>query len=194
MRSKKSKTEGEIGENDQSQTDWTRLPTELWINIFRWLPIKSRLNFSSTCKILHHLCQDPCIWTRVSIDWQSIKKAQATEKFLSRCTKLSHLILTNSEQVSNPLTIDVEEENGVITNLTLSPKVALAYPVIMKLPDLSKLRSLELDGFFIKTRVTSALGTLTLLECLKIPGSEQITSNDLKVEGLRGFFLKLEFY
>ena len=39
-RSKKSKTEGEIGENDQSQTDWTRLPTELWINIFRWLSIR----------------------------------------------------------------------------------------------------------------------------------------------------------
>ena len=156
MRNKKAKIDDGHGNSDlNNHTNWTQLPTELWMNIAHHLPIKSILNLSCTCKTLHDLCRDPCLWTRVSIDWQSIKKkTQITENLLVRCTKLSHLTITNRtfEQVNSPLIINViKKAKDSVTNLILSPEIALANAAVMKLSEFSNLTSLELAGDWIKT-------------------------------------------
>ena len=67
-----TKTNGECEDYNLQENDWTRLPTELWMKIIYQLCRRSLLQLSYTCWKLHTLCHDPKIWTKVSIDWQTI--------------------------------------------------------------------------------------------------------------------------
>ena len=89
---------------------WTSLPGEVWLSIFRLLPTAALVSMSRTCRVLRSLGQDPGLWTRVSLDWQSIKnKAGSCEELVSRCQKLRRLTITNRtfEQVNSPVILSM---------------------------------------------------------------------------------------
>ena len=89
---------------------WTSLPGEVWLSILRLLPTPALVSVSRTCRVLRSLGQDPGLWTRVSLDWQSIKnKAGSCEELVSRCQKLRRLTITNRtfEQVNSPVILSM---------------------------------------------------------------------------------------
>ena len=95
---------------DQDDPPWTSLPGEVWLSILRLLPNTALVSVSRTCRVLHSLGQDPGLWTRVSLDWQSIKnKAGSCEELVSRCQKLRRLTITNRtfEQVNSPVILSM---------------------------------------------------------------------------------------
>ena len=80
-----TKTNGDYEDYNLQENDWTQLPTELWMKIIYQLRRRSLLQLSYTCWKLHTLCHDPNLWTKVSIDWQTIKtKTLITERLFSR--------------------------------------------------------------------------------------------------------------
>ena len=167
-----------------SSWSWIHLPDELWMIIFRHLTPKELASVSMTCRSLHTLCQDPSLWTHITIDWQSIKnKTQSSEMLMSRSEKLSHLTITNRtfEQVNSPLIMSVvKKAKDSVTHLVLTPEIALGNTALSKVTSLTNLVCLELAGDWIKSSGTAAIGSLTNLEELKMPGAEQVTPKDMK--------------
>ena len=180
---KKLKTEGEdVGEGGVS---WLRLPHEIWLVVLRFLPAPSLAALSGTCRVLRDVCQDPALWTSLSIDWQSIKnRTGSTEELISRSTRLERLTVTNRtfEQVNSPVIVGViKRGKASLKELVLSPEIALANNAVGQLGlHLCQLTSLELAGDWVKSSAMKDLSNLTNLHTLKIPGAEQVTPKDLK--------------
>lgn len=171
---------------DSSPTvPWTSLPGEVWLSILSLLPAPALISVSRTCTSLRRLGQDPGLWTRVSIDWQSIKnKSQSCEDLVIRCLKLQQLTITNRtfEQVNSPMILGIikKASRDSVTSLVISPELCLSNSAVSGLGRLSQLTSLELAGDWIKSSAVTELGHLEHLERLKMPGSEQVTSGDFK--------------
>lgn len=183
---KKQKTSGDVaGGGEEGGVSWLQLPQEIWLVVLRFLPVPSLVALSATCPALREVCQDPALWTRLSIDWQSIKrKTQSTEELMTRCSRLERLRVTNRtfEQVNSPMIVSViKRGKDSLRELVLSPEIALANNAIGQLGlHLGHLTSLELAGDWLKTSAVKDLSKLTKLRTLKLPGAEQVTPRDLK--------------
>ena len=158
---------------------WLQLPHEIWLDVLRFLPAPSLVALSGTCRVLRDVCQEPSLWTRLSIDWQSIKnKTHSTEELITRSSKLERLTVTNRtfEQVNSPLIVSViKRGRASLKELVLSPEIALANNAIGQLGlQLGQLTSLELAGDWLKSSAMKDLSGLASLHTLKIPGAEQV--------------------
>ena len=164
---------------------WLQLPQEIWLVVLRYLPAPSLVAVSATCPALREVCRDPALWTRLSIDWQSIKnKTHSTEELLTRSTKLERLTVTNRtfEQVNSPMIVAlIKRGKASLKELVLSPEIALANNAVGQLGvQLCQLTSLELAGDWVKSSAIKDLANLANLHTLKLPGAEQVTPRDLK--------------
>ena len=66
-----------------------------------------------------------------------------------------------------------------MTSLIISPEIVLSNLALLQLFELTNLTSLELNGENLSTAGASKLANLTLLECLKITRSHQITEEKM---------------
>ena len=73
MKRKREDTQDVQLASSPSVVPWTSLPSEVWLSILSLLPTPALISVSRTCRSLRDLGQDPGLWTRVSLDWQSIK-------------------------------------------------------------------------------------------------------------------------
>ena len=175
---KRQKTEAE------AEVDWTSLPAEVWLAILRLVTTSTLASVARTCRSLRGLCEDPSLWTRLSLDWQTIKKRTAScEQLVSRCPKLTHLTITNRtfERVKHSLVASlVLRARDSLTHLVISQETAMKSEAVSSLGKLTNLTSLELAGDWIHGPAAVKLANLTNLTQLKIPGSGKLVAKDLK--------------
>ena len=95
MRKKTSQDYSRIKFNKKPQDDdnsmtLTCLPKELQILILSYLEQHELVRVSSTCHSLHTMAQDPSLWRRLSLDYDTINNNNSVcKKLVSRCTQLT---------------------------------------------------------------------------------------------------------
>ena len=175
----------DTGKGLESYEIW--LPDEVWRGIMHLLSPLSLQALGSCSRQLLLLSREPELWRQLTINWHAIKalkggKHKAVDMVIKRATKIKSLALKNQpfEKIkSNSVVAVVRKAGSSLTSLTFSAEMVLTNSAVATLSSLRSLKLLELPGNLVKTSGCQAIASLSLLTSFKMPGAEEVTSEDL---------------
>ena len=116
------------------QSSSSQLCPQVWLAIMCRLATRPLLALGSTCQRLLHLARDPGLWRGLALDWQAVKRQEASkvksvDLAVRRATRLDSLTLKNRtfEQIKSGAMMAVARKaSSSLTSLTFSPEVVLS--------------------------------------------------------------------
>ena len=126
------------------QSSISRMCVQVWLSIMHRLATRPLLALGSTCQRLLHLARDPGLWRGLSLDWQAVKRQEASkvksvDLAVRRATRLDSLTLKNRtfEQIKSGAMMAVARRaSSSLTSLTFSPEVVLSNSAVAQVTQL----------------------------------------------------------
>ena len=132
------------------------------------------VRLSETCHRLKDVARDPSLWKQLTLTYERIKnKNEACRNLVSRCSSLREIFITGEESAirSDKIMAVVMKAKNSLTSINVSPSFAgLSNSSFEKIGEMTQLTHLAVGGEKLESGGISALGCLTELKTLKVPG------------------------
>ena len=194
-------------EPTEDLSSFVELPPELQVTILSYLHTTDLFSVAKSCRNLYLLSKHQSLWTKLTLDWEHIKKNYKFCKDLvqsERYSKVESALITYKQKVPKGNSsclitpyyesiskvsacyeklvnmIDMILDIETLKWLQVDKNILITESMLTKISKKSNLTRVDVSGYYITSSILSTFGDLTKLQILKLFDLRHLNSEDFE--------------